>query len=83
MDGWDSLRGNKSGEIGESRGRGGEFMQPQRARYPNHIVANASTRFIAEMRALSTQASQEEENMICIKLHLHGGMHMIPGGRNC
>lgn len=22
-EGWDSLRGNKSGEIGESRGRGG------------------------------------------------------------
>lgn len=73
-DHWGSLRGNKRGETDDSRGRGGELLQPEDTytRHPNHIVAIASTHFIARMRTLSTPVSQEGMGMINVKLHHRG-----------
>jgi hypothetical protein len=73
-DRWGSRRGNKRGEAVDNRGRGGEMLQPEDtySRHPNHIVAIASTHFIARMRALKTQVSQEEKSMINVKLHHRG-----------
>lgn len=86
-DNWGSLRGNKRGETDDSRRRGGELLQPEDTytRHPNHVVAIASTHFIARMRALRTPVSQEEISMINVKLHHRGidvpfeeSMHIIP-----
>lgn len=77
------IKGGENGSLARAEDVGCRMPATSRTRHPNHIVANASTYFIAGMRALSTQDSQEEENMIGVKLHLRGGKHMITGGQIC